>query len=212
MTASWRFSLLLVLAGICPMIHGEETLASEVVEQFHQALITMMRQGQSLESRHQIILPFVVKHFDITTITRIALGRNWQSLPDDQQSSLTTLMTELITSTYAARFVSHDNQTFETVSSRPLKKGRSLVRTVLDSGENNPVNLDYQLTGKSGHWRIYDIAAGGVSDLALKRTAYGERFKSGGYDSVVEEMNKEIEKNTRSEPSTSNSRIRPWGA
>lgn len=197
MTASWRNFLLLLLLGICPAIHAEEeSLALEVVEQFHQALITMMRQGQSLESRHQIILPFVAKHFDITTITRIALGRNWQSLPDDHRSSLTTLMTELITSTYAARFVSYDNQTFETVATRPLKKGRSLVRTVLITGKNDLVKLDYQLTGRSGHWRIYDIAAGGVSDLALKRTAYGERFKSGGYDSVVEEMHKEIRKNS----------------
>ena len=80
------------------------------------------------------------------------------------------------------------------VSSKPARKGRELVRTVLEvnniSADN--VSLDYLLQETDGKWRIVNVVANGVSDLSLKRADYGAVIKSQGFDSLVVRLNDQI--------------------
>jgi phospholipid transport system substrate-binding protein len=166
---------------------------SDVVGEFHRALVQAM-QTADWEDRISIIGPKVSKHFQVHTISRISLGRNWHSLTADQQSGYQALMRELITTTYASRFASFSNQVFTITGSEPITSNRMRVKSVLVT-KSQTVTLDYQLQEKDGVWQMYDIVANGVSDLSLKRSNYSAMFKKGGLPVVEAELRRNIERN-----------------
>ena len=185
---------------VLSLLLAEVTLASpeQVVESFHKALISAM-QATTDETRRDIVDEAINNHFQIHTIARISLGRNWRTLQSDKQSDYMTLLEELISTTYASRFAKFDNQTFAFVSSSPIASNRTRVKSILNT-KSEIVNLDYQLLFSQETWRIYDVVANGVSDLSLKRSNYAALFANGGLDAVTADITASINKN-QEEPS-----------
>ena len=180
---------------VLSLLLAEVTVASpeQVVESFHRVLISAM-QATTDETRRAIVDEAINNHFQIHTIARISLGRNWRTLQSDEQSDYMALMEELISTTYASRFDKFDNQTFTIMSSSPIASNRARVKSILDT-KSEVVNLDYQLQFSEESWRIYDIVANGVSDLSLKRSNYAALFADGGLDAITADIRASIKKN-----------------
>ncbi|MBT4159695.1 MAG: hypothetical protein HOC70_14070 [Gammaproteobacteria bacterium] len=170
----------------------------KVITAFHGALIAAMKTGPFNE-RFKIVAPAIRDHFQLQTISRISLGKNWRELAPEQQSSYRALMEELIATTYTSRFDKFDNQEFSTLSLDPISEKRMRIRTRLVT-KSETVSLDYQLRATDEGWRIYDIVANGVSDLALKRSNYAAIFADGGLESVKTDIRISIAKNREEKP------------
>ena len=119
---------------VLSLLLTEVTLASpeQVVESFHKALISAMQEATD-ETRRAIVDEAINSYFQVHTIARISLGRNWRTLQSDKQSDYMTLMEELISTTYASRFAKFDNQTFAFVSSSPIASNRTRVKSTLNT-------------------------------------------------------------------------------
>lgn len=163
------------------------------VDSFHTALLEAMKIN-SFDERVLHMQEAVDAHFQVSTIARISLGRNWRSLSTDEQSDHQSLIRELMTTTYADRFNHYDGQVFETLGTSAMSKNRFRVKSVLTTASEQ-VNLDYQLQEVDGRWRIYDIIANGVSDLSLKRSNFSALFGKGGLSAVSEDIRTSISKN-----------------
>lgn len=166
---------------------------AEVVNAFHEALISAMK-APDYESRLAIVGPAVEANFQVHTISRISLGRNWSTLSEEKKADFQAIITELITSTYSSRFNNYDGQVFAIIGSEDMKRERKRVKSTLTT-KNETVTLDYQLQQVDDGWRIYDIVANGVSDLSLKRSNYDALYKSGGLDAVTAEISQNIADN-----------------
>ena len=182
---------------------GSHTLtASDVsdpektVADFHDSLTKVLKE-KNYESKLSLLLPSVPKLFAVETIARISVGkRAWALLNENEKQSFRMLTKDLIASTYAARFREYGNQRFKIVESRSLPKNRQAVKTQLFSGEA-VVLLEYHLQKKDSIWKIYDIVANGVSDLSLKRAAYGKTLSENGFTGLVDNISEEIKKNAQ---------------
>ena len=184
----------LTLISILLMISTISTASPEqAVDSFHLALVNAM-QADSAVTRKTIIDKAIDKYFNVQTIARISLGRNWRTLDSEKQSAYIALMTELISSSYTSRFNDYDGQTFVIVESSSIASNRTRVKSVLNTN-SEVVNLDYQLLTRDDTWRIYDIVANGVSDLSLKRSNYAALFASGGLEAVIADIRDSINKN-----------------
>ena len=184
----------LTLISILLMISTISTASPEqAVDSFHLALVNAM-QADSAVTRKTIIDKAIDKYFNVQTIARISLGRNWRTLDSEKQSAYIALMTELISSSYTSRFNDYDGQTFVIVESSSIASNRTRVKSVLNTN-SEVVNLDYQLLTRDDTWRIYDIVANGVSDLSLKRSNYAALFASGGLEAVIADIRESINKN-----------------
>ena len=167
----------------------------ETVSEFQHTLTKVLKE-KHYESKLSLLLPSVSKLFAVDTIARISLGtRSWKLLNDNERKAFQTLTTNLIASTYAARFKEFKDQRFEINESISLRKNRYAVKTQLFSGEV-AVSLEYHLQNKDSAWQIYDIVANGVSDLNLKRSAYGKTLAETGFSGLVDDIKKEIKKNS----------------
>ena len=167
----------------------------ETVSEFQHTLTKVLKE-KHYEAKLSLLLPSVSKLFAVDTIARISFGtRSWKLLNDNERKVFQTLTTNLIASTYAARFKEFKDQRFEINESISLRKNRHAVKTQLFSGEA-AVSLEYHLQNKGSAWQIYDIVANGVSDLNLKRSAYGKTLAEIGFSGLVDDIKKEIKKNS----------------
>ncbi len=175
-------------------IASTESPPADTVDSFHRALLQVM-QHTDFDKRQIIADQAVTDHFSTNTIARISLGsRHWRALDQQTQSDLTGQMQRLIATTYAARFDAFNRQRFEILSHEPISEDRHRVRSQLIT-QSETVSLDYQLQRQDGTWRIYDVAANGVSDLSLKRSVYARLFRDGGLEAVITNIRQEIAEN-----------------
>ena len=192
---SLKFGVLLFLFIFWTSSSASDTSGPEETVSEFQHTLTKVLKEKHYESKLSLLLPSVSKLFAVDTIARISLGtRSWKLLNDNERKAFQTLTTNLIASTYAARFKEFKDQRFEINESISLRKNRYAVKTQLFSGEV-AVSLEYHLQNKDSAWQIYDIVANGVSDLNLKRSAYGKTLAEIGFSGLVDDIKKEIKKN-----------------
>jgi phospholipid transport system substrate-binding protein len=185
----------LTLCAVLP-IAAQDGDAVAAIENLHAALLNNMQNADALgfAGRRDIIAPVIKKSFDLKFIARFVLGRHWEGLSSGQQREFRDVFTSWTIANYAARFNGYANEKFVTVSSEEARKGRVVVRTVLEVNDNraDDVTLDYLLREAFGKWRIINVIAKGVSDLSLKRADYGAVIKAEGFASLIEKLNGQI--------------------
>ena len=80
----------------------------------------------------------------------------------------------------------------------PDASGRVQVATAIKRDGQADVSLEYLLQQDQQSWRIINIIADGVSDLALKRAEYQRVFASGGIDGLIAELEQQTQRLSRS--------------
>jgi phospholipid transport system substrate-binding protein len=191
-------ALMAGLMAVCAALPSaaENAGAVATVDNLHAALLDIMQNASSLGygGRHDRIAPVVEASFNLPFITRFTLGRYWADLSSEQQDTMVDALERLTIANYASRFNGYSGERFETISNKPARRGRELVRTVLEVNNDSAddVTLDYLLQETAGRWRIVSVVANGVSDLSLKRADYGAVIKSQGFDSLVARINDQI--------------------
>lgn len=189
--AAGVFALWIVLPA-----SAQDADAAATVDRLHIALLDIMQNAQTLgfAGRHDSIAPMIEQSFDLEFIARLSIGRYWPELSTEQRARMVDAFSRMSIATYAARFDGYSGERFETVSSKPARRGRVLVRTfVRKAGDpSEDVRLDYLLHDVGGQWRIVNVIANGVSDLSLKRVDYGVTMKTEGFDALIGRIDQQI--------------------
>ncbi|MEQ8427712.1 MAG: ABC transporter substrate-binding protein [Gammaproteobacteria bacterium] len=172
-----------------------DTAISAPVDKLHSVLLENMKQEgeQDFAGRYDSLEPVVAANFDTPLISKVILGRYWRELDEQTQQDFINLFRELTVATYANRFDSYGGHHFNTVAVEDLRKERHLVKTELQAAGEKPVSLDYIVQNSEDGWKIISVIANGVNDLSLKRAEYGTVIKDKGFDSLVEDIRKQID-------------------
>lgn len=190
--------LILLLAGalLLTAAYAGATPA-DAVNTFHAALLDTMKHGASLGcgGRIQRLKPVIENTFDIPFLAQRVLRRQWAELSPAQRSQFTAVLDEIIVSTYASQFSSHDGETFSTQETQEVAGGNRLVHTRLERRGDVPVSFDYVLHESAGGWRMVNVLADGVSDLALRSSQYDRLYKEKGFDGLIAHMQQQISQN-----------------
>jgi phospholipid transport system substrate-binding protein len=170
--------------------------AIATVDTLHAALLDIMQNAESLgfAGRRDRVGPVVHESLDLPFITRFAVGRYWKDLSTTERDAMLDVFSRWTVAHYAARFNGYSGEQFQFVSAEPSRRGRELVRTVLEVGGDSAedVTLDYLLHEKDGKWRVINVIANGVSDLSLKRADYGAVIKAQGLDTLMTKLEDQI--------------------
>ena len=174
---------------------GAADSATQVIENLHAELLTVMKQAKELgyEGRYQRLEPIVTSSYDLPFIAKFVMGRKWKTLSGEQKSEFVETFTKLSIATYAANFRGYSGERFKTISNEELRKGRLLVKSVLVRSSGGEVTLDYVLHQKEDRWRIINAIAEGVSDLSLKRADYSSYLNKKGFDALITKLNEKIQ-------------------
>jgi phospholipid transport system substrate-binding protein len=169
--------------------------AKQVVEKFQAELIAVMKNGKQLgyAGRYDKLYEPVSDSHDLTKIARIVVGKEWEKLSEAQQQKLVDDFIRLSVASYAHNFKDYSGESFVFDSEEETARGGVVVHSTLIIPDDKPVKFDYMLKEKGTSWRIINIIANGVSDLALKRSEYTTILQREGFDALIAKINEKID-------------------
>ena len=173
---------------------GSAYSAKQVVETFQAELIAVMKDGKKLgySGRYEKLDGPVSNSHDLTKIARIIVGKEWEKLSEAQQQQLVDVIIRLSIASYAHNFKDFAGESFIFDSEEETARGGVVVHSHLNIPDDKPVKFDYMLKEKGTSWRIINIIANGVSDLALKRSEYTSILQREGFDALITKINEKI--------------------
>jgi phospholipid transport system substrate-binding protein len=169
--------------------------AKQVVEKFQAELIAVMKNGKQLgyAGRYDKLYEPVSNSHDLTKIARIVVGKEWEKLSEAQQQKLVDDFVRLSVASYAHNFKDYSGESFVFDSEEETTRGGVVVHSTLSIPDDKSVKFDYMLKEKGTSWRIINIIANGVSDLALKRSEYTTILQREGFDALIAKINEKID-------------------
>lgn len=195
-----RFTLMILVMHLAmPNVSAGDRRAVEVVEKLHTTLLAVMKDGVKIgyQGRYDQIAPVIKSSFDMPFISRTVLGKHWETLHNDQQSKFIEIFTRMSIAAYASNFDSYSGERFKTISEKEASGGRILIQSQLIKSDGGQVQLDYLLNRTDSQWRIINIIAEGVSDLALKRADYSAFLKNHGFEALLKKLNEKTNQYSR---------------
>ena len=135
----FRIGLFLILLIIPQSASAGE--ATEVVARLQSALLSTMKDADRLgfEGRYRLLEPVVVDTHDLPFIARIALGRHWRTLNEEQRAMMISTFQRLSIASYAGRFDTYTGKKFKIGEEKPLPRGQGRMvesRMIKPDGEN----------------------------------------------------------------------------
>jgi len=169
--------------------------AKQIVEKFQSDLITVMKEGKQLgyAGRYEKLKEAVINSHDLSKIARIVVGKEGEKLSEEQQQKLDEVFSKLSIASYAHNFKDYSGESFVFDSEEQTTRGGVVIHSHLVIPDDKPVKFDYMLKEKGNSWRIINIIANGVSDLALKRSEYTTILQREGFDALIAKINEKID-------------------
>jgi phospholipid transport system substrate-binding protein len=170
---------------------------SATIASLQQALVAATRDAAeaTIEERYRALEPSVVATHDLPYIAEFALRRQWGSLTADERQRFVGAFQRLSVMTYAARFGNVAPDALRPIEAgAPDANGRVQVTTAIKREGQPDVSFEYLVQQDGGSWKIINIVADGVSDLALKRAEYQRLFASGGIEGLIAELEQQTQR------------------
>jgi phospholipid transport system substrate-binding protein len=190
-------SLVLALAiGI--LVESAAALALDPqanVRGFYDTLLNTMKNGRSLgqSGRYARLVPVVDRVFDVPSMTRLAIGSFWASLPPAQQQQLTEAFRHYIAATYADRFDSYSGEQLQVTGEQPYN-GNVIVQTKIVKPNGEATTLNYMMRQNQGSWQISDVYLDGtISQLAVQRSEFNSILRREGIEGLVMALNRKAD-------------------
>ena len=165
------------------------------VRGFYDTLLTTMRNGPTLgqSGRYAQLAPVVDRVFDIPSMTRLAIGPTWATLPPAQQQQLIDAFRHYIAATYADRFDSYSGQQLQVTGERPYNAD-VIVQTKIVKSDGDTTTLNYLMSQNQGAWQISDVFLDGtISQLAIQRSEFHSILRRDGVDGLVMALNRKVD-------------------
>ncbi len=191
----YLFVVFLLFLVTSPLSMADEQSAKQVVEEFQNQLIAVMKQGKALgfKGRYEKLDGAVRSSHDLAKIARIVVSKQWEELSAEQQAKLESVFSKLSVSAYAHNFKDYSGESFVFVSEEETGRGGVVIHTNLLIPGQKDVKFDYQMKKKDDGWQIINIIADGVSDLALKRSEYTSILSKDGFDVLIAKITEKID-------------------
>ncbi len=186
--------LLIMAPATMPAASAGDHEATQVIERLQTTLLAVMKDAEKLayKGRYDQLEPVIRATFDMSFISKTVLSKYWETLNEGQRSKFVETFTRLGIATYAANFDGYSGERFKVVSEKEVSAGRILVKTHLIKSDGGKIELDYLLHRTDNAWRVINVIAEGVSDLALKRADYSNFLKSKSLEALIAKLNEKI--------------------
>jgi phospholipid transport system substrate-binding protein len=185
---------LLVVLDAAPVELATDSPAA-TIETLQLGLIEAAAGDATIEERYRALEPLIAATHDLPYIAEFALRRQWSGLGEGDRQRFVAAFRRLSVMTYAARFAAVGPGTFRPIAETPPDSGgRAEVTTAVARANMPDVPLQYLLHERPDGWRIINIVADGVSDLALKRAEYQRVFGNGGIEGLIAELEQQTQR------------------
>jgi phospholipid transport system substrate-binding protein len=166
-----------LLAG--PALADDAAEAQAVVRKtVDQVLEVLAREGLSDDQRRQQVEEIAYQRFDFATISRLVLARKWRRFSPEQREEFVEQFKIQLSKNYGSRITRYDQEKVGILDHRLEQNGDVTVRTRIDGGAADGIEVDYRLRrkgrNKDGPWMVIDVIVEGVSLVSSYRAQFAE--------------------------------------
>ncbi|RPI44053.1 MAG: ABC transporter substrate-binding protein [Betaproteobacteria bacterium] len=174
-------SLLLVAT-----LAGAQSSPDALVKSTADEVLAVMRQNSDPQTLRALAEAKVLPHFDFVRMTRLAVGRPWQSASAAQQEALVKGFRTLLVDTYSAA-ISNGVTPADKIDVKPPQGGGDdvLIKTIAHRGGKPPIGVDYRVAKNAGAWKVYDVIVEGVSLVQTYRGTFSTEIARSGIDGLI---------------------------
>lgn len=147
------------------------------------AIAVLADKALTPEAREEKFRNLMRSNFDLKTIGRFVLGRNWNAATAEQRDEYVNLFEALVVKTYSNRFTLYTGEGFEVLSSTPEGKRDYIVNSQITRPDGGPpVAVAWRVREKDGSFGIIDVMVEGVSMSVTQRQEYAAVIQRNGGD------------------------------
>lgn len=155
--------------------------AKEFIDNMGQKALSFLGNDSLSQSQKENEFRKLLRaHFDMSTIGRFALGKNWRQATPAQQKEYSKLFEEMVVGVYANRFNDYKGERFDVSSARGVGKNDSLVTSHIVPSGGSKIKIDWRVRNKSGRNQIIDVVIEGVSMAQTQRSDFSSVIQRGG--------------------------------
>jgi len=182
---------LLMLANIPASAIQENDIANHMKNNIDKT--TDLLQNKMLKDNEKNIKIFELFDpvFDYSSMSKIALGKNWKKLSSTQKIDFKNAFTLKLKQSYIDKLQLYTDEKVVINKTEKLKRTRIKLHTIL-IGKDQEYKIVYKFhrTKKNTEWLIYDVEMIGVSIMKTYRKQFSEFLSSNTFDDLIKELNK----------------------
>jgi phospholipid transport system substrate-binding protein len=188
----------LALFGALPLpIHAQ---AANLAEQVVQGLVddiwaTLNSDGVDGSARVDRLMGVLEQRTDVALISRLALGRYWNQLPEAQRKDYQELFRAVVIRSLARRLNGYAEdakgpieERFQILGSASAGKDDTLVRSKVFPRNGQPLALDWRLREGASGPAIIDLIVEGASLLVSQRSEFAAVIERNNLDGLLAEL------------------------
>jgi len=167
-----------------------DTLARSVTDD----VLRLLRSDKELAAGNprrmaELIETKVAPHFEFTSMTKLAMGRNWSRANTEQKKSLTDEFRTLLVRTYTTAFTQYKDQTVEYRAVRIAPDETDVVvKSLIKQPSGQPVAVDYRMEKTEKGWKVYDVKIEGISLVENYRNTFNTEIQKNGVDGLIKSL------------------------
>jgi phospholipid transport system substrate-binding protein len=178
-----------------PGIGNAASSPEDTMRSFYSTLLTAMKNGPALgkQGRYDQLAPVIRLDFDLSYMSRMAVGPAWSGLSDDQKKQVSDAFARYMTATYADNFDSYSGEKLEVTGQQTTSNG-TIVQSRIVKSNGEPVSMNYLMRQNNGEWQVDDIyLTGTISQLATLRSQFSSVLAREGANGLVVLLNRKAQ-------------------
>jgi len=196
LTGAASMLALLGPALAAPALAQSAQQATAFVKSTGDALVAVVNgPGSPSDKRHQL-QQVIDSTVDVDEIARFCLGRFWRQATPEQQKQYMSLFHDVLLNNITAKLGEYRGVRFE-MGRAQEREDTVAVSTTVERPNNPPTQVDWIVSGASGHPKIIDVVAEGTSLRLTQRSDYASYLSRNGnnVDALIEAMRHQVAQN-----------------
>jgi phospholipid transport system substrate-binding protein len=188
-------AIVLVLLTMTPWIGAQTaptTAASPrgVIDEVMSGVLAILRDPALTTAQKETQVRAIADvHMDFETFSRLAMGRYWRDLSEEQRAEFVPEFREHVSATHWGLIDEYVDEEVRVTADYEEERGDWTVQTLIigtrDGRRQELAKVDYRMRRKQDAWGIIDVTVDGVSLVANFRSQFNELMPNGGIERVM---------------------------
>lgn len=203
-------SRLIFLGLLWPVLSQAASMPpDELVRQTSEKILATLEKNKALyekepERIYQLVDEIILPNLDFIAMSKLALGKNWNTASPQQQTRFTEAFKSMLIRTYSKSLTEYAGQKIEFLPYRPSADGKMTteISTRIMPANGPAIPIDYRLRLKDDAWKVYDITIDGISLVTNYRNSFAGDIRAVGMDGLIDKLNTKLNEKTVAPVST----------
>jgi phospholipid transport system substrate-binding protein len=189
--ARHRFGIacLAAIATLCFAVPAAAGGPRETMRETIDAVLAVLNDSSlDDDQRRASIEKIAYARFDMSTMSRLVLGRPWKRFSPQQREEYVAEFKKYLANNYGSRISRYDQEKVEILEVREEPRGDVTVRTRIVGGEFDDTPVDYRMRQRDGEWFVIDVIIEGIRMVSNFGEQFREVLSRGGPDHLIQEL------------------------